>query len=107
MTTAPHDATRIPTSPFGPRLMSFVGVLTGYYHLSRRKAASLLSDMMGVKLSLGAVSTVEKRVSDAVAKPVQEALFGTELIAPEALQRMSDDMRRRRAAPVPAAQAAI
>lgn len=29
------------------------------------------------------------------------------LIAPEALQRMSDDMRRRRAAPVPAAQAAI
>lgn len=73
MTTAPHDATRIPTSPFGPRLMSFVGVLTGYYHLSRRKAASLLSDMMGVKLSLGAVSTVEKRVSDAVARPVQEA----------------------------------
>lgn len=72
-TTAPHDEAKIPASPFGPRLMSFVGVLTGHYHLSRRKAASLLRDMMGVKLSLGAVSTVEKRVSEAVAKPVQEA----------------------------------
>lgn len=72
-TTAPHDESRIPASPFGPRLMSFVGVLTGYYHLSRRKAASLLRDMMGVKLSLGAVSAIEERVSDAVAKPVQEA----------------------------------
>ena len=72
-TTAPHDEARIPASPFGPRLMSFVGVLTGYYHLSRRKAASLLRDMMGVKLSLGAVSAVEERVSNAVAKPVHEA----------------------------------
>lgn len=72
-TTAPHDEALIPASPFGPRLMSFVGVLTGYYHLSRRKAASLLRDMMGVKLSLGAVSAVEKRVSDAVAMPVLEA----------------------------------
>lgn len=73
VTTAPHDATRIPASPFGPRLMSAVGLLTGVYHLSRRKAANLLSDLVGVKISLGAVSAVEKRVSDAVAKPVQEA----------------------------------
>lgn len=72
-TTAAHDPTRIPVSPFGPRLMSFVGVLTGYYHLSRRRAASLLRDMMGVRLSLGAVSALEKRVSEAVSKPAQEA----------------------------------
>src|SRR5690606_18803546 len=61
-TRAAQDA-RIPASPFGPRLMSFVGVLTGYYHLSRRKAQSLLRDMMGVTLSLGALSAVEARVS--------------------------------------------
>ena len=72
-TTAPHDASRIPASPFGPRLMSVVGLLTGVYHVSRRKAVHLLSDLVGVKISLGAVSAVEKRVSDAVKRPVQEA----------------------------------
>jgi len=71
-TTAPQDAS-IPASPFGPRLMSVVGLLTGVYHVSRRKTVQLLSDMVGVDISLGAVSAVEKRVSDAVAKPVQEA----------------------------------
>jgi transposase len=65
---------RAPASPFGPRLMSAVALLTGVYHLSRRKAACLLSDMAGVKISLGAVSAVEARVSEAVAKPVQEAV---------------------------------
>lgn len=73
LTTAPHDMARIPSSPFGPRLMSVIGLLTGVYHLSRRKAVNLLADMVGVKISLGALSAVEKRVSDAVAKPVQEA----------------------------------
>ena len=73
-TTAPHDATRIPASPFGPRLMSVIGLLTGVYHLSRRKCAQLLSDLMGVKVSLGAVSAVEARVSESVKAPTQEAL---------------------------------
>lgn len=73
-TTAAHDAARIPASPFGSRLTSVVGLLTGVYHLSRRKTAQLLSDLMGVKLSLGAVSAVEARVSESVKAPVQEAL---------------------------------
>src|SRR5690606_4000529 len=50
--TAPHDTARIPASPFGPRLMSVVGLLTGVYHVSRRKTAQLLSDLMGVNISL-------------------------------------------------------
>ena len=73
-TTAPHDTARIPVSPFGPRLMSVVGLLTGVYHLSRRKTAQLLSDLMGVTLSLGAVSAIEARVSESVKAPTQEAL---------------------------------
>ncbi len=73
-TTAPHDTARIPTSPFGPRLMSVVGLLTGVYHMSRRKTAQLLSDLMGLKISLGAVSAVEKRVSESIKAPTQEAL---------------------------------
>ena len=63
-TCAVHD--QQPASPFGPRLMALVALLTGVYHLSRRKAAELLSDMAGVRISVGAVSAVEARVSAAV-----------------------------------------
>jgi transposase len=72
-TRAAYDAQKIPSSPFGPRLMSAVALLTGVYHLSRRKAVTLLSDLVGVRISLGAVSSVEERVSEAVAPVVQEA----------------------------------
>lgn len=60
-------------SPFGPRLSSVVALLTGVYHLSRRAAVSLLADVVGVRISLGAVSAVEARVSDAVKPAVDEA----------------------------------
>jgi transposase len=63
----------VPTSPFGPRLMSLVALLTGVYHLSRRRTVTLLNDMLGVRISLGAVSSVEDRVSAAVAPAVKEA----------------------------------
>jgi transposase len=71
-TCAPYDA-RIPSSPFGPRLMSAVALLTGVYHLSRRRTVQLLSDLVGVNISLGAVSAVESRVSEAVEPAVHEA----------------------------------
>lgn len=63
----------VPASPFGPRLMSLVGLLTGVYHLSRRKTVTLLSDLHRVRLSLGAVSALEDRVSEAVETAVEEA----------------------------------
>jgi transposase len=72
-TRAAYDAQKIPSSPFGPRLMSAVALLTGVYHLSRRRAVELLSDLVGVRISLGAVSAVEMRVSEAVAPAVDEA----------------------------------
>ena len=72
-TRAAYDAQKIPCSPFGPRLMSAVALLTGVYHLSRRRAVELLSDLVGVRISLGAVSRVEERVSEAVAPAVEEA----------------------------------
>ena len=71
-TLAPYDASKIPSSPFGPRLMSAVALLTGVYHLSRRRTTQLLSDLVGVSISLGAVSSVEARVSDAVLPAVDE-----------------------------------
>lgn len=72
-TRAAYDEHEIPASPFGPRLMSVVALLTGVYHVSRRSAAKLLSDLVGVPISLGAVSAVESRVSGAVEAPVAEA----------------------------------
>jgi transposase len=63
----------IPPSPFGPRLSSLVGLVTGYYHLGRRAAVRFLSDVVGVEMSLGAVSAIEARVSKAVKPPVDEA----------------------------------
>jgi transposase len=72
-TRAAYDEDTIPASPFGPRLMGIVALLTGIYHLSRRRAPKLLSDLVGVPISLGAISAVEARVSDAVKPAVDEA----------------------------------
>lgn len=66
-----HDT--LPVSPLGPRLCSVVALLTGAYHLSRRSTVQLLSDVLGVDVSLGAVSALEARVSDAVKPAVEEA----------------------------------
>jgi transposase len=72
-TRAAYSEQEIPASPFGPRLMGMIGLLTGVYHVSRRRAAKLLSDLVGVPISLGAVSAVEARVSEAVEPAVAEA----------------------------------
>jgi transposase len=72
-TWAAYDSDKIPSSPFGPRLQSAVALLTGVYHLGRRRAVQLLADLVGVRISLGAVSAVEARVSAAVAPVVEEA----------------------------------
>ena len=72
-TRAAYDATKIPASPFGPRLMAVIALLTGVYNVSRRRAVELLAHLTGVQISLGALSAVEARVSDAVEQPVAEA----------------------------------
>ena len=62
----------VPASTFGPRLMSLVSLMTGIYNISRRQTAGMLRDVFGITLSLGAVSTVESRVSAAIEAPVKE-----------------------------------
>lgn len=72
-TRAAYDENEIPSSPFGPRLMAIMALVTGVYHLSRRRGVEFLSDLLGVQVSLGALSGVEARVSDAVEPAVKEA----------------------------------
>ncbi len=67
------DDSSVPESPFGARLQSVIGMLTGVYHVSRRQAVTILRELLGVRISLGAVSSVESRVSSAIQPPVTEA----------------------------------
>jgi transposase len=63
----------VPRGMCGPRLLALIALLTGVFRKSRRDAASLLSDLLGVKISLGALSQAEADVSEALAAPVEEA----------------------------------
>ncbi len=72
-TRAAYDPSVIPSSPFGPRLMAIMALMTGVYNLGRRKAVDMLADVVGVRVSLGALSAVEARVSDAVQPCVDQA----------------------------------
>jgi transposase len=57
----------------GPRLLALISLLTGVYHLSRRQAKQFVGDVLGIRISLGALSESEERVSEAVAAVVDEA----------------------------------
>ncbi len=72
-TRALYDDDIIPRSAFGPRLMATVVLLTGVYHLSRRKAVSLLYELLGLRICTGSVSNIERRMSQAVKPAFDEA----------------------------------
>jgi transposase len=48
-------------------------MLTGAYHLSRRSAQKLLRELFGISISLGAISGMEGRASDALKIAYAEA----------------------------------
>ena len=59
-------------SAFGPRIHALVGALAGHYHLPRRQTQQLLNDFFGLKVSLGAISKMERRVDAAMTPIVDE-----------------------------------
>ena len=73
-TRAAYDSAQIPSSAFGPCLTAVVAMLTGAYHLSRRKTQKLLAELFGIAVSLGAISAMEQRASEALASAHEEAL---------------------------------
>jgi transposase len=70
---AVFDRGQIPSSAFGPCLTAVVGMLTGAYHLSRRSAQKLLLELFGISISLGAISGMEDRASEALKSAYAEA----------------------------------
>lgn len=62
-----------PPGAFGPRLTAIAALLTGAHRVSRRGAQELLHELLGVRMSLGALSKCEERVSTAVEAAVDAA----------------------------------
>ena len=63
----------VPQGAFGPRLQAMVSLLSGRYHLSKRDTAGVMTDFFQVEVSLGSISRLEQRTSQALREPVQEA----------------------------------
>ncbi len=62
-----------PEGMLGARAMAVVAVLCGKFHLSRRFVQEIMEDLLGIRISLGAVSKNEERVTEALLCPVEEA----------------------------------
>jgi transposase len=63
----------VPRTTFGPSVAAFVAVMTAKYQLSKRNVQEMLSDFLGIKVSLGEVCNLEQRVSEALARPYEQA----------------------------------
>lgn len=57
---------------FGPKLSTFIGLLTSAYRMSKRCVKSLLKTVFGIDLSLGVIPSIESRLSEALAHHDQE-----------------------------------
>lgn len=63
----------VPHGAFGPRLQAMISLLSGRYHLSKRDTAEVMTDFFQVEVSLGSISRLEQRTSQAISAPVNEA----------------------------------
>ena len=57
----------------GARLLAVIGTLGGVYHLSKRQTRSMLADLFGIELSVGAISQGEAEIGNALAGIAAEA----------------------------------
>lgn len=62
----------VPSGQLGPRALALVGTLAGQFHLTQRKVQAVLSHIMGIHFSLGAVSQAHGLVSQALEPPVAQ-----------------------------------
>lgn len=64
----------VPRGAFGPSVVAVIAVLIGACRAGKRVTQSVMADLFGLEMSLGAVVGCQKRASQALAKPVQEAV---------------------------------
>jgi transposase len=63
----------VPASGFCAQLTALVALCTGDLHLSKRAVQRFLGSVFKLKVSLGAIAKMERRVSDALAGRVEQA----------------------------------
>lgn len=76
-----------PPGAFGPKLLALVALMTGRYRVSKRSVEEMLSEVFGIDMSLGSVCEAERRVSTALAAPVQAA---TEYVRAQPVAHMDE-----------------
>lgn len=57
---------------FGAKTYALLSILTSKYRLSKRLAKKLITELFSLPISLGSVSNIESRVSQAISEPYQE-----------------------------------
>lgn len=57
-----------------PVAMGWIGMLSGKFHLSKRKIKAIFQDLLNLPICLGTISKTEERLSQALKKPYEEAL---------------------------------
>lgn len=62
----------VPRTSFGPRLHAALSVLTGAYRLSKRQVVQLGSDLLGLTISVGMISKLERITAEVLEQPVAE-----------------------------------
>ena len=68
--TLPQSVSR---KGYGPGVVARVGVLRGMYRLSQRMVREAMSDLFGIKLSLGSINNLQHDCSEAIRIPVEAA----------------------------------
>lgn len=63
----------VPTGAFGASVTAVVALLMGVYRLSKRAVPDVMHDLFGLSISVGAVIGCQKKASEALAVPVEEA----------------------------------
>jgi transposase len=63
----------VPAGSFGPRVQATVGYLTGRVGMSQRDVQEVMETVFHTEMGLGSISALERRVSDALVEPVEEA----------------------------------
>lgn len=63
----------MPRSSFGPRAQALVAYFTGRLGLSHRDCVEALEVLHGLDISLGSIASIQRRVSAALAEPVERA----------------------------------
>jgi hypothetical protein len=74
-------------SIYSANVVALVGVLTGLYQISRRMAAMFIKEIIGIPISVGSVSNLEKELTES-ASPVMDEI---EEVAQKAEQGNADE----------------